>query len=168
MDFDSGLDFLSQWCSVIESSFSSQIITAAVGSFFGAVGGYVLVWITNNRTEIKSKVGHINMAIAMSHSLFNIFYSLKKQHVKSLCDEYQIEKKQFTDIKEGKVARTGTIPVFFDFKTLSFPYLDIDIVNSKLFDKAEISGRAFFLADALLKSINELKNQFSFRHTVIM
>ena len=41
------------------ASLDKGYFTAAIGSFFGAVGGYVMVWITSHRSEIFSKVGNI-------------------------------------------------------------------------------------------------------------
>ncbi len=140
---------------------------AAVGSFFGAVGGYVMVMITNRRAEVISKIRHTKTAIGITHDLFNIFLSLKKQHVKSMCELYESKKKEFVDAKSGKLSGIQEITIPFDNKTISFPFVDFELLNSKLLEKPELPLRALVIATTLIRVIHELKNQVNFRHGVL-
>lgn len=154
------------------TSLDKDYFTAAIGSFFGAVGGYVMVWLTNRRSEVFAKVGNIKKAISLTHSIFNTFLGLKKQHVKSLCENYERNRAAFIEIRQRQTlipAGAGPIEVVFqmDFRTLFFPHTDLELINTCLIEKADLDHRAFALANALISSIHNLKNQFDARHAII-
>lgn len=157
----------------ISSSFSyvahglnSELGIAAVGSFAGAVGGYVIAMVINHRTEVISKVGHTKTAIAVVHSLFNTFLSLKKQHIKELCEQYEKNKNEFIELKKAKnPPREVIIP--FVSHSISFPRVDFGLINTKLFEKADVTGRAYVLATTLINCIHELQNQIAYRHEAL-
>ena len=137
---------------------------AATGSFFGAVGGYVMVWYTNRRSEILSMIRHTKTAIAVSHSIFNVFLGLKRQHVKSLCADYKENQSNFTKAYNGNAS--GEVRVPMGFKTISMPYLDLSLISSEFFEKTDLTFRARSLALTLITVIQELKAQIQYREDV--
>lgn len=142
---------------------NSPLGIAAVGSFFGAVGGYCIVLVTNRRSEILSKIDHLKIAIALTHSIFNLAYGLNKQQIYNLYQQYADGKTKFI---EGK-AKGTPVEVLFNTSTISPPYIDFELINSKLLRETGFTGRAFLLADTLIRCLHALKEQLEYRHTVL-
>lgn len=137
---------------------NSEFGTAAVGSFFGAVGGYAMVMITDRRKEILSKIGALKAAISLSHTLFNNSYGLYSQHIKSLYAEYERDRKKFIEaLKKSTAGEKVIFDAIFDNKQFLFPPIDFNLVNSKLMEKTDLSRRAFILATTLVNSFITLK-----------
>ncbi len=146
---------------------NSDFGIAATGSFFGAVGGYVIVMVSNQRTEKLSRIGALKIAIAMCHSLFNSSFGLYRQHVKDLCKSYEEEKKKFIAIESGAIQASGIVPILYDFKSLSLPHVNLTLVNSKFFEKTDLAGRAFALATTLVSTIVGLNEMVHARHEML-
>ena len=158
--------------SYMGTALNSNFSIAATGSFFGAVGGYVLVLITNRRAEILSKIDRTKVAIALTHSLFNVAYGLNKQHLYSFYKEYIDSKKKFEEFieeKNGNVINNSTdvVRIPFNCATISMPYIDFEFLNSHLLRETGFSGRAFILATELISSLHTLERNFKCRHETL-
>ena len=144
---------------------NSDFGIAATGSFFGAVGGYFIVMVTNRRAEILSKIDRIKVAIALTHSIFNLAYSLNKQHLYDLKEEYTANKAEFVEAKSGETKGVITVP--FNNKTIFLPYTDFELINSKLLSETGFAGRTFILATTLIRCLYDLKGQLEYRHAIL-
>ncbi len=162
--FDFQIPYLSDIVSFLKGALNSDFGIAATGSFFGAVGGYFIVLVTNNRAEILSKIERLKIAIALTHSLFNVAYSINKQHIFELHEEYQ-------QGRLGFVAAQTNHPkihsILFNIKTISFPYIDFDLISSKLLKETGFTSRAVILATTLIRCLYELRELLKQRHIVI-
>lgn len=169
-DIYNGFEILGKAASSISSStldiLNSNFGIAATGSFFGAVGGYAIVLVTNRRTEIIAKIDRIKVAIALTHSLFNLAYSLHKQHIYDLYYDYEENKAKFIEAKNGKT-KNDVIRVPFNNMTLELPYVDFELINSKLLRETGFTGRAFILATTLIRCLYDLREQLKYRHSVL-
>jgi hypothetical protein len=164
------LEILGKAASSLSSStwdaLNSNFGIAATGSFFGAVGGYVIVLVTNRRTEILTKIDRIKVATALTHSLFNLAYSLHKQHIYDLYQDYEESKTKFIEAKTGKT-KNDVIRVPFNNMTLTLPYVDFELINSKLLRETGFAGRAFILATTLIRCLYDLREQLKYRHAIL-
>lgn len=145
----------------------SSLGVAAIGSFFGAVGGYAIIQLTNFRKEIRSKVIAINTAITTSHMILNTFLGLKKQHLKSLCQRYNESKVEYDNVQVDQPHSGTAIVTSLDFQTLNFPPINLPLINSKLFEKTDLPSRSLFLAMTLVNSIEQLKALLVSRDSII-
>lgn len=147
------------------AALNSDFGIAATGSFFGAVGGYVIVLVTNRRAEVLAKIDRIRVAIALTHSIFNLTYSLHKQHLFDLYEQYIVSKKEFIESKTSKAKGVVTVP--FNNKTISIPHIDFELLNSHLLRETGFTGRAFMLASTLIRCLHDLEGQIKYRHAVL-
>lgn len=146
---------------------NSDFGTAAVGSFFGAVGGYFMVILTNRRNKTFERVKALRIASAFSHMLFNTSFGLYKQQVKDLFEEYETGRKKFIETHEKfKKGEKVEIAVQFNFKKIIFPPTDLDFMNSR-FEKADLSGRSLILATTLMNSFATLKSMMEIREQIL-
>ena len=147
------------------AALNSNFGIAATGSFFGAAGGYVIVLVTNRRAEVLAKIDQVRVAIALTHSIFNLAYSLHKQHLYDLYEQYEVSKKEFIESKTGKASGVVTVP--FNNKTVFLPYTDFELINSKLLRETGFAGRTFILATTLIRCLYDIKGQLEYRHIVL-
>lgn len=165
--FDSTYQKILIWLPHISDFFNSNFMVAATGSFFGAVGGYVMVMITDKRKEALSKIGTLKAAISISHVLFNASLGLYKQHIKTIFETYDTDRKRFIVSKDKASTTQEEIHLTFDHRFIVFPHLDFNLINSKLLEKTDLSGRAFILATTLISSFSTLKSVIHARHEAL-
>ncbi|MDB2414391.1 hypothetical protein N9W34_01305 [Rickettsiales bacterium] len=151
----------------VSTLFNSNFGVAATGSFFGAVGGYTMVLYTNKRAEIIKKIRGLKTSVAMAHRIFNMFYGLKQQHIKPMCDRYFKGQKDFVDVQNKKHTKPTEFLIQFDFQTPKFPYMDFELINSTFFEKVDLSGRALSIAMVLVNTLAEMKGLLEYRNYVI-
>lgn len=138
---------------------------AAIGSFAGALGGYVIVWGTDNRKEIRSKIEHAKQAFVFSVFLFNTATNLKKNQLLSIDKIYTDERNAFLNWCSLPNPRPPARPTI-DRRNISFPFnIEPSLYNSILLEKFT-NGNIALLCAVLVSSINEMRNLINLRHEI--
>jgi len=153
--------------SYIWAVLNSEFGIAATGSFFGAVGGYIIVMVTNHRAEILSKIARQKIAINLTHSLFNVTYGLNQQHLHDLHQRYINGKKNFISKKNNNKNNPKIQEFMFYNKIISVPHIDFELINNQLLREIGFAGRAFLLSSALVSSLHSLIEALKYRQTVL-
>lgn len=143
--------------------FRSEFFAGLFGAGVGAAGAYVFASRSERRRARLLEISRANAAIALAHHIINTAVTMKKQHVKSLINDYRAERK-----KAGEAQASGArvIEVSMNMMTLNVPYLAGDELQATVVNGVLRSAHANIIAVqarqsaesfmAVLKSRNEL------------
>ena len=155
---------------------NSNFLTALVGSLAGAfAGAYVAQRIAERnktREELLKEIRNTNAAIMLSFSICNSLLALKKQHVKSLKEDFKSSLAEFLE-QSRKFQKTGEIqggsPYHFkaDLQSLPTSQLPTETLQKQVFEKLSVGGRPLSLVTSLIESTTLLNGSIEKRNQLI-
>jgi hypothetical protein len=152
--------------------FGSAFAVAAVGSglaaFAGAVAAQRIIERSKQREDLLREIRNTNASIMVAFSISNSLLSLKKQHVKSLRDTFETQVVTFA-CHQTRVLLRRPVPlaIHFDFRSLSPPELPLDVLQTQVFEKLSLTGRALGLMTALRQSATGLSQSIIARNELV-
>ncbi|MFZ1960036.1 MAG: hypothetical protein WAU63_02125 [Methylovirgula sp.] len=150
-----------------ESFFNSVFFIATVGSLAGAFGGawgaQRIAERSKDRAELLKELRNTNAAIVVAFSICNTLISAKKQHVKSLKENFE---KARSDLIESQT-RGGIFAFQADFRTLPEIDLPLAILQAQIFEKLSLEGRGLMLMTTLVQSVGGLNAAILRRNQLI-
>ena len=176
LDFDSFYGYLSalQWQEA-KDFFNSAFFSASFGSLAGALGGAYaaqrIVERAKRRNELLKELRHTNATITVAFGIANSLLSLKKQHVKSLKEVFDIQKLELVDhLRKQQRGEIGEAQVFefnADLETLSLPPLPVETLQTQVFEKLSLGGRSVSLVITLIQTLHSLSASLEKRNQLI-
>lgn len=176
LDFDSFYGYFSavQWQDV-KVFFNSAFFSAGFGSLAGALGGAYaaqrIVERAKRRDELLKEIRHTNATIMVAFGMCNSLLSLKKQHVKSLKEVFDIQKSELIDHlrkqQHGQIGENQAFEFKADLETLSLPPLPVETLQTQVFEKLSLVGRSVSLVITLIQTLHGLSASLEKRNQLI-
>jgi hypothetical protein len=173
--YDQFSTFISVHWLEIKEFFNSVFFTAIAGSFAGAfAGAYGAQRIAEKakyRDQLLKEIRGTNTAIMLAFGICNSLLSIKKQHVKSLKEDFDTQKTALLDYKRkrelGLISKDQVFHYKADFQTLSLPPLPVDILQTQVFEKLSLVGRPISLTTTLSQTVHSLSSSLAKRNQQI-
>lgn len=174
MDVQLPICITAHWLEIKEF-FNSVFFTAIAGSFAGALAGaYGAQRIAEKakyRDQLIKEIRGTNTAIMLAFGICNSLLSMKKQHVKSLKEDFDTQKTALLDYKHkrelGLISKDQEFYYKADFQTLSLPPLPTDILQTQVFEKLSLVGRPISLTTTLSQTVHSLSSSLAMRNQQI-
>jgi hypothetical protein len=173
--FDFGLFAEDLWTNAKElfsSIFFTSIVNAFAGAFMGAYAAQRIAERTKKRDDLVGEIRDTNAANMVSFTICNSLLALKKQHVKRLKDQYDKDRAALeehkTKIEAGQID-PAQHPFHFtaDLETLPIEKYPADVLQSHVFEKLSVSGRALSLATMVSQTVHALNAAAEKRNQLI-
>lgn len=150
---------------------NSNFFTATIGAFAGAYGGQYIVEKSKTQDELKKGILRTNAAIMMGYDIWNAAIALKKQHIKSLKESFDLDKKRIKEF-QGKHKKEDVLPgeefvYTADFKTLAPLKVTVNYLQNFVLDKIELTGRPLVLITTLIRTLDTLNDSIIARNEMI-
>lgn len=153
------------------SVFFSAIAGSMAGAFAGAYGAVLFAERGKRKDQLIMEVRNTNKAINISIGVFNSLLQMKKQHIKSLKENFENQKAKCLDHKKKidllQINIEEKIDILFDLQNLSLPHLPVDILQKQVFEKLSLVGRPLSLTTTLIQTIDTLSITFEKRNQLI-
>ncbi|RFC35612.1 MAG: hypothetical protein DID92_2727743994 [Candidatus Nitrotoga sp. SPKER] len=163
--------FLTEHWIEIEAFFNSVFFTSIAGAFAGAYGAQRIAERSKYREQMLKEMRDTNAAIMIAFGICNSLLSVKKQHVKSLKEDFDFQKAALLEhhkkVNIGQISRDEIFDFRTDLMTLSLPPLPVDILQGQLFEKLSLVGRPLSLATTLSQSVHSLNASLEKRNQLI-
>lgn len=153
------------------SSFFVALISTLFAAFAGAFGAQVIIEKAKNKEILLKEIRNTNAAIMVAFGICNSFLSLKKQHIKSLKETFDQQKKALDDFKIGR--RNGTVDkdqafeFQADFPTITPLLIPTDVLQSIVFENISLNGRPLSLATTLTQTAYSVNDSLQKRNQLI-
>lgn len=152
----------------LNSSFVSASVSALAGAAFGAWGAGLAAARAARRKELGDALRQANAAIVLGMTALDAVYSLKKQHIIPLFDEFQLARRELERYQtKGVAAGTEVIKVKFNMLHLSPLKLPIDGLNNLMMAGQMMPGRALALVAIIEQTLGEHQVALEHRYRVI-
>lgn len=150
-----------------------SLFTTVVGALAGAwLGAWAAQRIAGNhklRDELQKELRSTNAGIMLSHTITNVAYALKKQHIKPLKDSYDRDCLSFELYKQAKANGIGDAP--FEMA----PNLDrleevappISALQNIVMGQISTTGRAIASVTALADAVGNLNDTLRGRNNLL-
>ena len=153
------------------SMYSKDFLIAAIGSFFGAWGAWMIGDVAKKREDYKRDIRAINTASALSFTISNEFMTLKKQHLRNMKEEYEELRNNFLlawELKERGL-RHPEDPIVYEpnLMQLDSPATPIKLLESHLLEKVSLGGRTIGLLNYVASSVDSFNASCQRRNDVI-
>lgn len=154
---------------VLTFQFTSLIVGTLLAAFMGTWGAQAIAERNKRKEDLLKEIRNTNAAIMTSHSIWNVMYVLRKDHVQFLRDIFYCDRdKVNSHIQNRNLGKTNKIYEFLgDYRDLSLAKMPTDILQNKIFDSLSITGRPLALATTLSQVIHCLKRAFKKRNKLI-
>lgn len=153
------------------SSFFTSLIGALAGAFAGAYAAQRIAERKKIREELIKEIRNTNAAIMSAFDISNSLLSLKKQHVKSLKENFDTARAQLIKHKiqldSGEIQSDKTFFFKGDLQTLPRTQLPVDILRNQVFERLTVGGRPLSLVTSLIQSIELLNSSIDMRNQLI-
>lgn len=107
----------------------------------------------------------------LAFDICNSLLSIKNQHIKSLKEDFDVQKTALLDHKHkrelGLVGKDQEFHYKADFQTLSLPPLPDDILQTQVFEKLLLTGRPISLTTTLMQTVHNLSSSLVMRNQQI-
>lgn len=136
------------------------LVSAGIGAYAGARGAQAVAEKSALRTELLAEIRDTNSAIVACFNSFSAYMGLKHQHVLPTHNRFYAERYRISDIKNRINAGetfSAPIAVAFEFLTINPFTFPGGAIESILFEKLSIAGRALSLVGALIRQGNVLE-----------
>lgn len=157
--------------SFANSAFVTSLLGALAGAFAGATAAQRIAELSKHREELLREMRNTNAAIALAFGVCNTFLSLKKQHVKSLKENYDVQKASLLEFnrkrKTGEIQRDVAFKFQADLQTLQPQALPMDTLRIVVFERLSIVGRPLNLVVTLTQTAQCLEESLAKRNTLI-
>ncbi len=143
---------------------------ALLGAFAGAKAAQLSSDRAKNRDELLAEVRAINSVLLMAIAILNTALSLKRQHVKPLKEKFDSERDRFLArqayVKAGGQQAEEYL-VTFDLVLVDFPRMDVESLQTRLFERITAPARATLAASQLSGIIDNLRDCFRRRAELV-
>jgi hypothetical protein len=174
LDFQLPIFITAHWLEIKEffnSVFFTAIAGSLAGAFAGAYGAQLIAEREKYREQLLKEIRGANTAIMLSFGICNSLLGVKKQHVKTLKEDFDNQKKTLLEfIKQRELGLINSQQEFHykaDFQTLSLPPLPLDILNTQVFEKITLTGRPISLTTTLTQTVHNLSESLAMRNKQI-
>ncbi len=159
----------------IKDFFSSVFFTAIAGSlagaYAGAYGAQLVAKKAAYREQLLKEIRGTNTSIMLSFGICNSLLEIKRQHVKSLKEDFDTQKTALLEFKRkqelGLISMEQKFHYKADFQTLSLPPLPLDILQTQVFEKVSLTGRPISLTTTLMQTVHNLSESLAMRNKQI-
>lgn len=174
LDFQLPIFITAHWLE-IQDFFNSVFFTAIAGSlagaFAGAYGAQLIAERAKYREQLLKEIRGTNTTIMLSFGICNSLLSIKKQHIKSLKENFDTQKTALVEFKRkrelGLISLDQEFHYKADFQTLSLPPLPLDILQTQAFEKVSLTGRPISLTTTLMQTVHNLSESLAMRNKQI-
>lgn len=146
-----------------------DFVIAAAGAVGGAYGAQIITEQTKSKDDLVKEIRNTNAAIALTFSICNSLLSLKNQHTKRMKETYDIQRatclSQISLQQRGVSVPTSRFDA--DLQQLSLPYQPIAVLQTQLFEKLSVRGRALNLITTLAQILETLHQFLEKRNELI-
>lgn len=156
------MDCISQLAEYLNSNFITAIVGSLAGAFFGAWGAQKIAENAKRKDELIEEIRNVNMALATSFYIWNMFLNLQSQFLKQMCDEYEERRQSWIQSNNNQ-----DIPMGFDFRIVAPMDLPIALLQTQVFEKLSMKSRAHGAMLTLKESIVGLNIAFEHRTELI-
>ncbi len=150
--------------SFLNSNFFLTITGTFVAAFSGAYGAQYIIEKIKKKEDLIKEIRNTNAAITTAFSICNTSLSLKKQHVKSLKENYDKQKHDFLEfdrkLSRGEIERGRFFEFQVDFQSISTLSLPIDILKKQLFEKVSTTGKILTITTTLIMFYTNFKRLY--------
>jgi hypothetical protein len=152
--------------------FNSVFVTAILGSLAGAFGGAVAAQLiadkTRNKDELLKEIRATNAATIIAFGVCNSTLLAKKQHIVALRETFNQHRVAARAAIIAQQAGGGEVFEFHgDFRTFDTLSLPLPILQTQVFEKLSVQGRAILLLTTLCQSVIGLNEIISRRNQLI-
>lgn len=155
----------------VGSNLFMTIFGTLAAAFAGSFGAQHFINKQQKKDALLSEIRNINSAIMTAFNICNSCLSLKKQHVKSLKEEFDLKRNELEQFKKDmKNEANGPENIFAfraDFQSLPPLTLPIELLEKQIFEKVSAKGRALGLTITLITTIQSLNRSINHRNTTI-
>jgi hypothetical protein len=151
--------------------FFTAIVGSLAGAFAGAYGGQWIVAKGKAREELLKEIHNTNAAIMVAFGISNSLLLVKKQHVKSLKENFDVQKASFLAHKQkwesGQLGSGAVFNLHADLRTLPRLALPVGILQKQIFEKLSLGGKPLLLTTTLSAVIDALNSSIDRRNQLI-
>lgn len=165
------LDVVSKVWGWIWYLLNSNFLTALAGAFAGAYGAQWIVERIERKRRLLQEIRSTNAAIMAAFSCTNSFCGLKHQHVRPFKTNFETQKAEFDDFQrkrqQGEISLQQQYDLQVDFQTFKPIPVPIEVLQTLLFEKVSVTGRALPLVTTLSQCITALASALEMRNQII-
>jgi hypothetical protein len=137
------------------------VLSAAIGSFFGAYGAQWIVEREGRRRRAIDDLRSTNTAIVLSSFALNTVLDLRRQHLAPLVERFENDKKRAEAILK---AGQGHIAIQADYQEVSLPRIPIDKLSDTVLYRVNLSNRALSIANLAFAALSHLSETLDQRN----
>lgn len=153
------------------SAFTTSLLGALAGAYAGAHGAQLIARRSKLRDDLTAEIRSVNAALAITFSIANSLFALKKQHVKPLLDHHATEEAKLKDFKlklnSGFIQGNVKHEFQADFRALSTLSLPIAQLVDVVLGKLSTTGRPLNLVIAISGTSETLNGLIARRNALI-
>lgn len=155
----------------LNSNFSTSILGALAGAFFGAWGAQKISERSKRKDDLAKEIRNTNAAIALAFASTSTFIALMRQHVKPLKDRFDNKFIEYaclqTRIRVFRLPQQKPFELQFDFRSLTEVTPPLDTLKSQIFEKISLVGRPLILISVLQQSADGLVSCIRDRNSLL-
>lgn len=150
------------------SVFFTAIAGSCAGAFAGAIAAQRIANKTRNKDELLKEIRATNAATMVAFGACNSVLSAKKQHIVALRESFNQHRVAARAAIAAQQAGHGDVFEFHgDFRTLELLSLPLPILQTQLFEKLSVQGRAISLLTTLDQSVKGLNEAITKRNQLV-
>lgn len=142
------------------SAFSTALIGSLAGAFAGAIAAQRIAERSKLREELLKEIRNTNVGIMLALTIANSALSLKKQHIKKIKSDYDLERTKILDLlahRNEPQSKTETIYSFTgDLRSLPELSTPIKTLEEIVFSRLSTIGRPLSLSAAIVNATQDL------------
>jgi hypothetical protein len=152
--------------------FNSVFFTAIAGSLAGAFAGprsaQKIAEKARNKEELLKEIRNTNAATMIAVSIWNSLVEAKKQHIKSLKNQFDRQRALAQEaLARQQAGQGGAYDFHADFRTLPILNLPLAILQAQIFEKLSLHGRPIVLTTTLIQSVDGLNTAIIKRNQLV-
>ncbi|WP_025857562.1 hypothetical protein [Pseudomonas sp. CHM02] len=149
---------------------TAALITALVGAWLGAWAAQRIAGKNKLRDELHKELRSTNAGIMLAHTVANVAYALKKQHIKALKESYENDCKAFECYKQQVAAGNGrtAFQMAPNLDRLHEVTAPISALQDIVMGEISTTGRAIASVIALADALQNLNDALRGRNEIIL
>lgn len=156
---------------LLNSGFTTSLVGALAGAYAGATAAQKIAERSKEREQLLAQIRGTNAAIMVAFGICNTGLSMKRQHAKSLHENFLTKRNELTEHlrkrKSGEIGTEVTFEFQADLRTLQMPLLPINVLQNHIYEKLSISGRPLALVATLAGASSSLEDTIRNRNLQI-
>jgi hypothetical protein len=158
-------EFLEVWTFLNESQFVRTVLASLAGAGLGAWTAQRIAARNKDNEEILKDVRASNVAASIAYGITEAFVSVKKQHVKPLCDGYKAEKAALLAFRPTPGNNAYNFNA--DLRTLAPVKSPIDHLQKAVFERVSASTKVVSLVGVLDRTLHGLDLLITTRNDLV-